>query len=141
MIPSFERIKEGWPEVKMVHGRAVKSFLRRPWCGAKKKPHELDPTDMAELWERIKFWIWCRMEELRKEGAPLRLAVMRACQETGLEIAEAEQQRVTDAWQKQWDEAKPVPIVLASQREYDDEIEAAKARGEFEQATVSSARR
>lgn len=142
MIPSFDRVKEGWPELRLVHGRAVRPFLRKPWCGATKKPHELEPVDLAELWERVKFWIWCRMEQLRREGmTPLRACVDRAINETGLEIDEKQRAKVAADWQKQWDEAKPVPIVVASQREYDDEIEAAKARGEFEQATATSSRR
>jgi len=72
MIPSFEHIKEGWPELRMVHGRAVRPFLRQPWCGAKKNPHELDPTDMAELWERVKFWIdiYTRYTNALRFGVP-----------------------------------------------------------------------
>jgi hypothetical protein len=50
---------------------------------------------------------------------------------TSYDVTDEEIRAMSESFQRQLDERKPVTIDLVSEKEYETEIEAAKARGEY----------
>ena len=71
------------------------------WSGQGKLEHELTPKDVENLWARFKKWTARRIGELVTEGVPVRQAVNRATNESGLQISAEEQRAVADAFEKE----------------------------------------
>lgn len=120
--------------------------IKRGWTGEKKKPHEVTKEDVADLWRRYRKWAAARIEERwndfhrPRDLKSIRLIVSWVIRESGMKFTEEEISKTAETFQKQLDEAKPIELLLVSERELDDEIERARARGEYV-STKSKVRR
>lgn len=79
-------------------------------------------------------WIARRASQICRtfsNGMPTRSALDQACNESGLEITEEMRRRIWANNQRELDTVKKVPIVIVSEKENQDSIEAAHKRGDI----------
>ncbi len=101
------------------------------WSGRGKLEHELTPQDVENLWARFKKWTARRIGELVTEGIPIKQAVARATNESGMRISEKEQRAVADAFEKGREAQGKVLVEVVSPSEFEEEKVRADRAGDL----------
>lgn len=107
--------------------------IERVWGARLITPQDLQPG--GALYQIGIRWIARRASQICAEylgGRPTRSALDQACNESGLQISEEVRRRIWAANQKELDTSQgKCPIVVVSDREYREEIERARVRGDI----------
>jgi len=91
----------------------------------------LSKADMDRLWALTRKWIVLRANQLCPDGRPKKWALVQAIRESGAHFTDQEINTMWEANQRELDDPVKCPIVVTSEREYQDEIEKAKQRGDL----------
>ena len=95
----------------------------------------VSPQDVERLWKCVVVWVTRRANELctfnGQPGVPQKFALIRACNESGVSFTQAQVDAIWEKNQHELDNPQRCPIVVTSEREYQDEIEKARKRGDL----------